>query len=76
MRGQNAVQKPHKTAKKDDHHDLAGLFPVTTALANGVIFTLVSPKVVFLSSPQMMYCLKTLTNYQHESKKLTELIAS
>jgi hypothetical protein len=26
---------------------LAGLFPVTPALANGVIFTLVSPKVDF-----------------------------
>ena len=44
MRGQNAVQKPHEMAKKDDHPDLAGLFPVTPALANGVIFTSVTLK--------------------------------
>jgi hypothetical protein len=41
MRGQNAIQKPHEMAKKDDHPDLNGLFLVTPALSDGAIFTLV-----------------------------------
>ena len=37
-------KKLTKWPKKDDHPDLAGLLPVTPALANGVIFTSVTLK--------------------------------
>ena len=37
-------KNPHEMAKKDDHPDLTGIFPVTPALANGVIFTSVTLK--------------------------------
>ena len=51
MRAQNAVQKPHEIAKKDDHPDLNGLFLVTPALSDGAIFTSVTLNAIFLSSP-------------------------
>ena len=76
MRGQNAVQKPHEMAKKDDHPDLAGLFPVTPALANGVIFTSVTQKYVFYVIIIDMYCLKTVTKRYCKLNNLTEISAS
>jgi hypothetical protein len=35
---------PHEIAKKDDHPDLTGFFPVTLTLANNAIFTSVTLK--------------------------------
>jgi hypothetical protein len=40
-----------KLQKKDDHPDLNGLFPITPALSDVVIFTSVTLNAIFLSLP-------------------------